>query len=1133
MRKRVTAPSRGRCGRDRRPARRRNDERDVAVLRGGPLKRAVVYPPAGPTREAGARSMSERGAIPPDAQMACDPNAKPLRPSEHLSGGVMATRVRYVIASAVLMLAASTQLARAQEPTRVQGLVTNDNRQPLAGVSVGIATLGVGAFTGDDGRYSFVIPAGRATPNQQVSLTARRIGYQPVTASINVGVATVTKDFVLASSPTQLEGVVVTAMGITREKSQLGTAMQQVDQAELNRTHDQNIVNQLAGKVSGLTVTGSGTQGGSTKLTIRGANSILGNNNPLFVVDGVPVSNASRGGSPNGGTDFGSAINDVNPDDVESISVLKGPNAAALYGSRASTGVIVITTKKGRATNGRVATEFSTNYSWDSPSILPDYQNKYGQGFGGEFQFVDGAGSGINDGADESWGPKLDGRPIDQFFGKAQPWVAHPDNVKDFFAGGHTAAGNLAFRGGTDRANARLSLGAENVQGYIPNNKFQKLSGLLSGTMQVTPKFSADATLNYINNDARNRPGVGYNTGILEQFIWFGRQVDMSQLKAKRFDENGNLYNWNYNYHNNPYWLQYENPESDERDRFIGVGSLRYDILPWLNATVRGGSDLYRLNIGQQFAAGNLNYSDPSYAGAFGFVNDYRNETNLDFLVTANRQLTHSVDVNGTFGLNRRAETFSSKSQSTSGISVPLIYNVSNAAITPTLGQNDTRRRVNSVFGSASATYGGWVTLEGTVRNDISSTLPKGNNSYVYPSGNLAFVLTEAIPALRSRTLSFAKLRGSIARVGTDADPYQLRTTYTGSSNKFAALPLFSLGNTIANANLKPEITTSDEVGLELGFFNGRISFDATYYAKSTRNQILNLTLPPSTGFGSVAINAGEIQNKGAEVLLGATPVRLSNGFEWNTSLTWAKNRGKVIELAGNLQTVQIGSAWNATVEARLNEPYGVIRGIPLLRDSTTGKLITSNGLLQPGTRRVMGNIQPDWTGGWSNTLSFKRVVVSALVDIRQGGDIFSISNMFGQYAGVFASTMRGREVDFDNPGVTVNGIDKKTGQPNTTTVTSEEYFHGLFQLHEPFIYKNSYVKLRELRVGYDLPSNWAARVNSRAVNVACVGRNLFTHANTPNIDPEFSYTTGNFQGMEFAPLPNARSIGLNLRVTP
>jgi outer membrane receptor protein involved in Fe transport len=514
-------------------------------------------------------------------------------------------------------------------------------------------------------------------------------------------------------------------------------------------------------------------------------------------------------------------------------------------------------------------------------------------------------------------------------------------------------------------------------------------------------------------------------------------------------------------------------------------------------------------------------------------VNDYRNETNVDFLLSANRQLTSKIDFSGTFGLNRRAETFSSKSQSTAGISVPLIYNVSNAAISPTLGQFDTRRRVNSAFGSASATYGGWVTVEGTVRNDVSSTLPKGNNSYVYPSGNVAFVLTEAIPALRSNALSFAKLRGSIARVGTDADPYALRTTYTGQSNKFGGLPLFGLGNTIANSTLKPELTTSNEAGLEMGFFNGRISLDATYYTKSTKNQILNLTVSPTSGFTAVAINAGEIQNKGMEVLLGATPVRLANGFEWNSSLTWARNRGKVVALSGTLQTVQIGAAWNATVEARVNEPYGVIRGIPYLRDEATGQLIVEDGLPQPGTRRVMGNIQPDWTGGWSNTLSYKRFVVSALLDVRQGGDIFSISNMFGEYAGVFKSTMKGREVDFDNPGVTVKGIDAATGQPNTTTVTAEEYYHGLFQLHESYIYDNSYVKVRELRVGYDLPTNWASRLNSRAVNVAFVGRNLFTSANVPNIDPEFSYTTGNFQGMEFAPLPNARSIGFNVRVTP
>ncbi len=1051
----------------------------------------------------------------------------------------MAKRVTYVLASAVLMLAASTPAARAQEPVRVQGLVTTDNRVPLAGVSVGIQSLGVGAFTGEDGRYLITIPADRVPTNRQVSLTARRIGFQPVTASINLSAATVTKDFILASSPTQLEGVVVTALGITREKSQLGTAMQQVDASELNRTRDQNIVNQLAGKVSGLAVTGSGTQGGSTKLTIRGSNSILGNNNPLFVVDGIPVSNQARNASPNGGgltsmagVDFGSAINDINPDDVESISVLKGPNAAALYGSRASNGVIVITTKKGRASAGRVATEFSTNYSWDTPSILPDYQNQYGQGFAGEFQFVDGAGGGVNDGADESWGPKLDGRLIDQFTGPQQPWVANPDNVENFFTGGRTAAANLAFRGGTDRANARLSLGAESIQGYIPNNKFQKVSGLLSGTMQVNPKFTADATLQYVSNEARNRPGVGYNTGILEQFIWFGRQVDTDALK-RRFDENGGLYNWNYNYHNNPYWIQYENPENDERDRFIGVGSLRYNILPWLDATVRAGSDLYRLGINQRFAEGNLNYGDPSYSGAFNFVNDYRNETNLDFLLSANRQITQRLDVSGTFGLNRRSETFNSKQQNTPGISVPLIYNVSNAAISPTLNQQDTRRRVNSVFGSASGTWGGWITLEGTIRNDISSTLPIGENSYIYPSGNVSFVLTEAFPALRSSTLSFAKLRGSIARVGTDADPYQLRTTYQGQSNKFGSLPRFELGNTLANASLKPEITTSNEVGMELGFFNGRVSFDATYYQKSTRNQILNLTVSPASGFTSVAINAGEIQNKGFEVLLGATPVRLANGFEWNSSLTWARNRGEVVELSGSLQTVNIGAAWNATVEARVNEPYGVIRGIPYARDEATGQILVEDGFPVHGDRAILGNIQPDWTAGWSNTFAYKRFVVSALLDFRQGGDVFSISNMFGQYAGVFKESLRGREVDWDNPGVTVRGIDVATGQPNTTSVISEEYHHSLFQLHEPFIYDNSYVKLRELRVGYDLPTNWAARLNSRAVNVAFVGRNLFTSANIPNIDPEFSYQTGNFQGMEFAPLPNARSIGFNLRVTP
>ncbi len=638
-------------------------------------------------------------------------------------------------------------------------------------------------------------------------MVARRIGLQQKSSQISLGQGPVTLNFTLAGSVSQLEGLVVTALGQTKERSQLGTAVQTVTSDQLNTTHDPNIVNQLAGKISGVVISGSGTQGGSVNVRVRGFTSITGNNNPLYVVDGVPISNAGRGGDPSGGgaadgRDFGSAISDINPEDVENISVLKGPNAAALYGSRAANGVVLITTKKGGI--NKVSTQISGSNTWDRPSILPDYQNLYGQGSGGQFKYVDGAGSGIQDGNDQSFGPKLDGRLIDQFTGKQQPWVAHPDNVSNFFNTGQTRNGNIAFAGGSDRTSARLSLGGENVEGIIPNSFLRKVTALANGSLNVTDKITATGALNYIRSTGQNRPGVGYNSGILEQFVWFGRQVDTDVLKAKMFDENGGLFNWNYNFHNNPYWLQYENPEKDVRDRTIVSGSVAWQPVDWLSATLRSGTDFFRYNIDQQYAAGNLNAADPNYSGAFSYLRDVSSENNTDLLLLANRQATRRLALTATLGGNVRNLTTSTEGVGTSGISVPNIYNVSNAAITPSNVQIFSDRRVNSAYGAASFTWDEWFTVEGTARNDWSSTLPPGSNSYFYPSVNASVVLTEAIPALKGMGgLNFAKLRGAYAQVGADALPYQLRSTYQGFSQKFGANPLYTLSNTLANADLK------------------------------------------------------------------------------------------------------------------------------------------------------------------------------------------------------------------------------------------------------------------------------------------------------------------------------------------
>jgi TonB-linked SusC/RagA family outer membrane protein len=1051
-----------------------------------------------------------------------------------------------MVAGVVLGLAPAVAYAQG---TTISGQVTGTGGAPIVGASVSIPTLRVGAFTDDAGRYSFTAPA--SATGTSVTLLARRLGYQPSSAALTLSGAPATQNFSLSSAATELQGVVVTALGLTREKSQLGTAQQQLSNTELNQTKSLNIINSIQGKVSGVNITGSGTQGGSNRIVLRGANSINGNNSPIFVIDGVAMSNRSQSGRPGaadsgdpsgGGSDFGSAISDINPEDIATMSILKGPNAAALYGSRAANGVIVMTTKRGGA-GGKMRTEFNTTYTWEKPSVLPTYQNLYGQGAGGGFQYVDGANSGNCDGCDQSYGPRLDGRLIDQFTGPQQPWIAHPDNVASFFNTGHTKSTTMAVSGGTESANARLSFGSDNVDGYVPNNQFHKTNGLLNASLKVNDRFSTDASLQYIRNAGANRPGVGYTTGLMEQFVWFGRQVDMNVLRDYRnhtaAENNGpsnREYNWNYNYHNNPFFLQFDNPLNDTRDRFVGNVSATYKLFEGVNARLRTGSDIYRYNIDQRWAQGDITGApvDPKYFGAFRFTNDYSNENSTDLITTANRTLGSHLQFNGTAGGTIRRETFNTTSTQSNGITVPGIYNVSNAAITPVLGQTNTRRQVNSLFGAAAFTLNNWWTVEGTARNDWSSTLPKGGNSYFYPSVNTSMVLTDAVPAIKGRVLSYAKIRASTAQVGNDADPYQLRTTYSGLSTKFGSLPQFTLGDALANADLKPEITHSNEFGAELGLFDGRVTFDGSIYAKYTRNQIFNAPISPTSGFSSKSVNAGKITNNGFEALVGFTPIQLDNGLTWNSTFNYGRNKSMVTELAPGVSTLLLGSLWNGRIEARLGQPYGAIYGKGFQRDAS-GNLLLSGGLPQPtATPTVLfGTIQPKWTGGWGNTINYKAISLYGLLDIRRGGNIYSVTNMFGENTGVLASTIHGREIDWNNPGLVVKGIDAATGQPNTINVTAEQYYQSIYPSIEPYVYDASYVKLREIRFGLDLPRGFVSRFNASAVNVSLTGRNLKTWTKVPNIDPEFSYTTGNYQGIEFAALPNARVWGLSLRVTP
>jgi TonB-linked SusC/RagA family outer membrane protein len=1057
---------------------------------------------------------------------------------------------RFLAIASVFGLAPA--LARAQGTT-ISGQVTGTGGTPVVGASVSIPALRIGGFTDDRGQYSFTVPA---SASGTVTVTARRLGFQPSSAQVTLSGAPVVQNFSLSAAATEIQGVVVTALGLTREKSRLGTAQQQISAAELNETRAQNVVQQLQGKVSGVLITAPGTLGGSTIINLRGQNSITGNNQPLFIVDGVAVSNANRGGAPfvseNTNFDYGNALSDINPDDIETLSVLKGPNAAAVYGSRAANGVILITTRKGGNTGGRMRTEVNTNLTFEGLPTLPDFQNQYGQGSGGKFEWFDGNYGGINDGVDESWGPKLDGRLICQFDSPGAgtsnctptPWVAHPDNVKDFFRTGITGTTTVGVSGGTERMFGRLSLGADNVKGVFPNNDFQRRTVSLTGTFRASEHLTADASVQYIRNSGRNRPGVGYSgrNPLQSMFNWFGRQINTEELRdfAKGGLTNGGPatreYNWNYSYHNNPYWVMSENPQLDDRDRVLGSVSVNYQLADGVNARLRTGSDIYRLGIQQLYARGAEEFINLSYAGGFRFVNDYRNDNNTDLTFTGNRRVASWLELNAVAGGNLRREYYNTNSQQTTGLLIPGVYNPSNMAVAPSIDQQLVRRQVQGLYGSAAFTINNWWTVEGTARNDWSSTLPVGANSYFYPSINTSVVVTDALPGLQSRFLNTLKLRAAVARVGSDAPVYSLVPVFLGEPEKFGSQAQFHTDTRLANPNLKPEITRSDEVGAELSLFQDRVILDASAYRKSTRNQIFDVEISGASGFDKKWVNAGEISNKGIETLLTLNALQSPSGFGWTTTFNFARNVSKVVDLAPDVETIVLaqGGFGDVIVEARKGEPYGVIRGYKYARDADGNILVDGGYPVQDPNLAVLGSIQPKWTGGWANRLSFGNLSLNTLLDIKRGGKLYSVTNMFGEYAGVLASTVRGREKDWNDPGVLVEGIDVATGQPNTTRITAEKYYHGLFGYTEQYVYDAGYVKLRELRLSYNLPSSWASRImGAREASIALTGRNLKTWKNVPNIDPEFAYSSRNDQGIEVNMSPNPRSIGFNLRIVP
>jgi TonB-linked SusC/RagA family outer membrane protein len=1004
----------------------------------------------------------------------------------------------------------------------------------LPGASILVKGSSRGSTTDANGAFSMSAPSG-------ATLVVSFIGFK----TLEVPVANKTIfDITLEEDATQFSEIVVTALGIAREKKALGYSVQEVSGKTLTQARETNLVNSLSGRLAGVQVTNSnGAPGSSSRMIIRGASSIGSNNQPLFVVDGVPVDNSNFGSGT--GVDYGNAAASINPDDVESINVLKGPSAAALYGSRGANGVVLITTKSGKGSKG-IGVSFNTNTAFESPFRLPEWQNEYGQGAGGIFSYVDGKGGGKGDGVDESWGPKLDGRLLPQFDSPigadgvrtATPWVAHPDNVDKFYQTGKTYTNSVAVTGGNETADFRLSFTNLSQTGILPNTDYKRRTISLNAGWNLTKKLSIRATGNYVKDGSDNRNNFGL------YFIWFGRQVDMDKLTT--YKKPGSIYqnNWNDNYWTNPYYLLNESTKANEKDRLYGNFSATYKFADWISLTARSGTDFYEDRRKSKTAARQAIIGTSALYDAYNEEQIFVRESNSDFLLNATRKFGE-FDITANIGGNHRTNYAQRNYMGATELAIPRVYNMGNSRQKPVAENSYIQKTVNSLYASANLGFRNYLFVDLTARNDWSSTLPSNNRSYFYPSAAVSAIITDMFN-IKSSVLSFAKLRAGVAQVGNDTDPYRLASTYK-YENAWGSTPSLSENNAMLNANLKPEITSSYEIGTDIRLWQNRVGLDITYYSKVSKNQILDVNISNATGYLSKLLNAGKIKNEGLEIQLSATPVKVG-AFQWDIAVNWAKNKNRVVSLDGGLTTYQLNTSYNSltqatstssfrglSVEARVGQPYGTFFGKGFLRSPEGDIVYDAQGypMIDP-VSRVLGSFTPDWIGGISNTFKYKNFSLSTLIDIKQGGDIFSQSINVGRYTGVLKETTFGREDGVIGQGVVNTGTAANPEYtPNTKKISSEEYHHKYYLLtnNENTIFDASYVKLREVKLTYMLSGKAFKKLPFRDIAVSIVGRNLaLLKSNLPHIDPETSYyNDGNLQGIENGQIPTTKTVGFNI----
>lgn len=1029
-----------------------------------------------------------------------------------------------------------TNIAVEADGITVKGNIS-DVSGPLIGVSVIVVGTTNGTITDMDGNFALECNAGD-------ELEISYIGYNTIRVKAQSNM-----QITLEESSTELEEVVVTALGIKRDRKALGYGLSEVKGEELTKAKETNVINSLAGKVAGLVVSNTaGGASGSTRVMLRGTTELTGNNQPLYVVDGVPLDNTNFGSAgEQGGYDLGDGISAINPDDIETMTVLKGPAASALYGSRASHGVILITTKK--AEQEKVSVEYNGSFTVDTQlAKWDDVQEIYGMGDNGQYQLD--ASSGTN----QSWGVKADMIDKTYFDGSVHPFLIYPNNTSSFFRTGLTAQNTAVLSVNTGKTGVRFSFTDMRNKDILPNTNMSRDNFNLRVNTSAGP-IDFDFSANYTRENVKNRPALGSSqSNVGKNLMTLASTYNIEWLKNYQ-NADGTYANWNGNdqYNRNPYWDLYKNENKSVKDVFRFTAKAIYNIDKHLKIQGTLGTDINNMNFDDFIAR-----STPGVLPGKLTNSIFNNRTlNAEILALYNNNWG-SFDLNATLGGNifkvdNKTTVITGTDQQMDG--VVSIINYAEQNVQP----STYKKQINSLYASASLGYRSTYYLEGTVRGDRSSTLPSSNNTYIYPSVSGSIVFTNFIKNSNIKNVfSFGKVRASWAKVGSDTDPYQLALNYATGKYSYPGFTIGMINNyTQPNSDLKPTMTSSYELGAELKFFNGRLGIDFTYYNQTSKDQIISLASSAPSGYQSRLINAGKIQNKGIELAINGRVLQIKD-FAWDAGFNFSKNSNKVLELVEGMDFFQLADAsWaGVSVGAEVGKDYGSILGTDFKRNENGDILIDKNtGLpLYDENLKTLGNSTWDWTGGFYSTFTYKNFHLYAAFDIKMGADLYSFSMRSAYLTGKATGTLPGREEWYRSEearkaagmteeqwrtagkceGLIVDGVvDNGDGtySKNTYAVNPQNYWKSVAEKAPAlFIYDNSYIKCREITFGYTFPSSMLGKF-VKSLSLSFVARNPFiVWKNIPNIDPDSNYNTSGM-GLEYGSLPSRRSYGFNINV--